>query len=165
MSSGKDLNKDKLSQVVKFAPTDSDQALKQAIERAIDAGEYSNFSELCKRALRQLLSTQAAPTPADVTLLQNQVSTLQKQLRSMQIQLAHLEGALGMQQRLSLGTLEQQFTQLEERLTQQTAQLSDRLYQIETHLPSRTAPTEPEEAPAHEFDPLLTRLVPLLEDF
>jgi Arc/MetJ-type ribon-helix-helix transcriptional regulator len=165
MSSGKEINKDKFSQVVKFAPTESDQALKQAIERTLETGEYSNFSELCKQALRQLVSTQTPSVRSDVTLLQSQVSSLQKQMRSLQMQLARLEGALGMQQRLSLGSLEHQMSQLEERLMQQTAQLSDRLEQMESRLASHNLPTEPEEVPVHEFDPLLTRLVPLLEDF
>jgi Arc/MetJ-type ribon-helix-helix transcriptional regulator len=164
MSSSKDVSKDKFSQVVKFAQTESDQALKQAIEQALGAGKYHSFSELCKQALQQLLLASPAPT-VDVTMLQNQVGTLQKQMRSLQMQLARLEGAVGMQQKLSLGTLEQQFAQLEERLMQQTTQLSDRLDQLESHVPSQNTPAEPEEAPPRDLDPLLTRLAPLLEDF
>lgn len=165
MSSGKDVSKDKLSRVVRFTQTETDQVLGQAIEQALDAGNYANFSELCKQALQQLLLAPASPPVAlsDLTKLQKQVTALQQRMRSLQVQLARLEGAMGMQQTLSLGTLEQRFAQLEERLMQKTAQLSDRVSQMELHGVASPA-SEPDLPPA-DLDPLLSRLVPLLEDF
>jgi hypothetical protein len=52
---------------------------------------------------------------------------------------------------------------LEDRLTQQTAQLVDRVSQMELH---GVAPPSPDpDPPPADLDPLLSRLVPLLEDF
>lgn len=177
--SNKDSSKDRLSRVVRFAQAEADQALWQAIEKTLSEHPQSNFSELCKQALSQYLVSQSAASAApiapvaDTAALQRQVVTLQKQIRSLQLQVAKLEGAIGMQQTLALSNLEQQLLQLEQRMTQQTNQFIDRFSQLETQLESTHTPGSLEDnssspavtAAPVELDPLLSRLVPLLEDF
>lgn len=175
MSSPKDAGKDKFSRVVRFAQAEADQTLWQTIEKELNEQSQSSFSDLCKQALHQYLADPPAAAPtapsAEISTLQRQVIALQKQIKALQLQVSKLEGAIGMQQTLALGTLEQQIMQLEQRITQQSHQFTDRLSQIESQTISQTASqtdgtssaaAEPVEI---EMDPLLTRLVPLLEDF
>lgn len=169
MSSPKDASKDKFSRVVKFAQAEADQSLWQAVEQTLSEQSQGSFSELCKQALQQYLAAQsvssAAPA-AEISALQRQVVALQKQIRALQLQIAKLEGAIGMQQTLSLGALEQQLLQLEQRIAQQTHQFTDRLSQLESQMDG-VSPTPVTSEPIErvEMDPLLSRLVPLLEDF
>lgn len=172
MSSPKDASKDKLSRVVKFAPVEADQVLWQAVEKTLSEQSQSSFSELCKQALYQYLVAQSATVAvpaAEVSTLQRQVVALQKQIRALQLQVAKLEGAIGMQQTLSLSAIEKQLHLLEQRMTQQTDQLTDRLSQLESQAEG-TSPAPAVSEPVGsvepvELDPLLSRLVPLLEDF
>jgi hypothetical protein len=167
------------SRVVKFAQTEADQTLWQALELALSQQPQSSFSDLCKRALHQYLVVQSQETGSDpsasipsvsgteVSALQRQVLTLQKQIRALQLQITKLEGAIGMQRSLSLSSLEQQLVQLEQQMMHQTHQMSDRIRQLESQNHSQqngeSSAPEPEEPIA--LDPVLTRLVPLLEDF
>jgi hypothetical protein len=70
--------------VVRFAQTEADQALLQAVETALEQQFHGNFSALCKQALRQFL------------LLQDQASTpMQVQIEALQRQVAQLERGMG----------------------------------------------------------------------
>jgi hypothetical protein len=74
-----------IRRVVRFAPTEADQALLEAVEAALAGQFHGNFSALCKQALRQLLlpgqAEVAEPVPAQV----------QAQLLELQARLARLE--------------------------------------------------------------------------
>jgi TolA-binding protein len=165
-----DSGKPKLSYVVKFAPTEADQALLQTVEQVLAAQSYKNFSDLCKQALRRLLSTEAATesvtesgTVAPLPLL----AVLEQQLMTLQLQIMQLE------QRNSgvATTVEQQLQQLNYRVTQleQLAQpANSTANSTNTESTVSVEPTESAASPsesASEADPLLTRLAPLLEDF
>ncbi|HEY9639665.1 MAG TPA: hypothetical protein V6C57_04235 [Coleofasciculaceae cyanobacterium] len=163
--------KEKSSRMVKFAATESDQALLQAVDQALESQSLS-FSDLCKQALQQWLNL-AEPLPAP---------PLQQQILDLQMQVARLEGKEEARQRYALRRLEQQMRELSDRLEslerkefleQQVRHLTDRLARLETPeaaelspepLPKAQAPRV-EQPKVEEIDPLLNRLAPLLEDF
>jgi TolA-binding protein len=140
-------SKDKFSRTVKFAQTEADQVLLEAIEKALQSQSYSSFSDLCKQALRQLLlPAESAPGAA--------VMNLQQQLNALQIQVAKLEGAAHLWQSCPIGRLEQHLTEVTHRVEQLEAGA----------VSSSSAQPDPVAAP-EAIDPLLSRLAPLLEDF
>ncbi|GAB4226742.1 MAG: hypothetical protein Kow00121_55100 [Elainellaceae cyanobacterium] len=183
MAPAKDPAKDRLSRVVKFAQTEADQQLWQAIEKAIEQKTYGSFSDLCKHALQQLLFAEAAPSspqphpapkpsnpePSNPEPPSPELLQLRQQMQALQLQVARLSGAIGMKQTLSLSKLEQQSARLEQQMHEQIGQLIDRLNDLETRLlaqPVSVTPLEPTPLePSAEPDPLLARLGPLLEDF
>jgi hypothetical protein len=69
--------------VVRFAQTEADQALLQAVETALEQQFHGNFSALCKQALRQFLLPDQAPPP------------MQTQFEALQRQVAQLEREMG----------------------------------------------------------------------
>lgn len=138
--------KDKSSRVVRFAQTEADLELLRAIDSALESQSYSSFSDLCKQALHDFL---LSPKPTS-----DAGATLHQQLIALQLQVARLEGAAQAWQSCPIGRLEQQLTQL-----------GDRLEQLELKAESQTVSASEPESPATEPDPLLMRLGPLLEDF
>jgi chromosome segregation ATPase len=162
--------KDKSSRTVKFAATEADQALLQAVEQTLEAKSLS-FSDLCKQSLQHWLNP--AGQQSDVPL--------QQQILDLQMQVARLEGKEEARQRYALRRLEQQMRELSDRLEslerkefleQQVRQLTDRLARLEIPggaiaLPNPPLPEPLPLEPSHpqEVDPLLNRLGPLLEDF
>lgn len=164
--------KDKVGQVVRFTHSEADQVLLQAVSTALKDGTYDSFSALCKQALRSFLlpehSSSSALTVASASpqfASAESLTALKQQMTTLQLQMARLEGAIAMQKSMSLKALEQQMLQMEQQVVQQVAQLADRLDQLESQT-SADSPDlldpEPEPPPV---DPLLDRLVPLLEDF
>lgn len=146
MTSGKPKSSPKSSYVVKFVPTEADQDLLLAIERALEDESYKSFSDLCKQALRQLLLS-SSPEPVSM------VAVLEQQLMTLQLQIMQLEQRLQESQSNTVAELEQQIQQLSERVTQLEQQ--------------PTSSTPQPEAPVNssEPDPLLSRLAPFLDDF
>jgi hypothetical protein len=71
--------------VVRFAQTEADQALLQAVETALEQQFHGNFSALCKQALQQFL------LPDQV----HDSATLQAQIKALQQQVAQLEQGMG----------------------------------------------------------------------
>jgi hypothetical protein len=145
-------SKEKFSKVVRFAPTEADQALLNVIEQTLAAKSYRSFSDLCKQALRQFLQP---PETTQLTLL---FTALQQQVTDLQIQMATLKQEVEVRDGCPIGAIEQRL-----------AHLSDRLDQLEP----KTDTTEPLDAslsasspsPDTAADPLLSRLAPLLEEF
>jgi regulator of replication initiation timing len=136
----------KSSYVVKFAQTEADQDLLQAVERALEGQTYRGFSDLCKQALRlMLLSTEPTVILPMLAVLEQQVMTLQLQV--MQLEQRSREPHSSVQA-----------------LATQLQQLTDRLSQLEQKVDTAVQPA-PVEEPEPETDPLLSRLAPLLEDF
>ncbi|WNZ22204.1 hypothetical protein HJG54_04550 [Leptolyngbya sp. NK1-12] len=143
-------SKPKSSYVVKFASTEADQDLLQAVEQALADQTYKSFSDLCKQALRlMLIPTETTVALPLLTALEQQVMTLQLQLmqleqRSKEAQAAHAPA--------------QNYTELQ----QQVEQLTERVSWLEQKCTTLEEPPTPaSDAP----DPLLSRLAPLLEDF
>ncbi|NJO41408.1 MAG: hypothetical protein HC769_13665 [Cyanobacteria bacterium CRU_2_1] len=151
--------KERSSWVVRFAPTEADQILRQAIDKALQDKSYESFSDLCKQALRQLFFPSEAPqlnVEFASALHHAELTALQQQIVALQIQIAKLEGSAGVQQACYVGRLEQRI-----------GDLGDRLDRLESKLDSHppTALPEPAPPPVEAIDPLLSRLAPLLEDF
>ncbi|MBD3881676.1 hypothetical protein IFO70_07910 [Phormidium tenue FACHB-886] len=157
------------SRMVKFAATEADQILLNAVEQKL-AEQSIGFSDFCKQALQQFLQP---PEPA----LAPPTAALQQQILDLQVQMARLEGKEEARQRYALRRLEQQVKELGDRLAslerkeyleQQVRQLTDRLMRLETPNDSPAQPSpkpEPEVKEKEVVDPLLDRLAPLLEDF
>lgn len=163
------------SRSVWFAATDADQLLLQTIDHLLEAGDYSSFSDLCKQALRSwLLPDEPQPDPT-LALLQQQVVALQLQVSQLSQQLA--QAPPNPPPTNPPIALEEQIAALIERVTrleqdrvfaagaiQAAAQpisegRSARLISENLSSPSSSA------MPPQESDPLLDRLVALLEDF
>lgn len=144
MTSGKA----KSNYVVRFAQTEADQVLLQAIDRALEGQSYKSFSDLCKQALRLMLLS-GEPT---VTL--PMLSVLEQQLMTLQLQIMQLEQR-SREPHSSIGGLEAQVQQLTDRLTQLEQKVDTAVL----------TPVAEEPEPEPETDPLLSRLAPLLEDF
>lgn len=170
MSPSKEPSKDQVnsSRLVKFAQTEADQVLLEAVEAALAERQYGSFSDLCRQALRQFLLSQPQRVIPEATELQQ--TDLQQQVLTLQQQVAHLEKSLaGVQQVLAFHRLEQQISQLNQQMTQQMDQLRDRLVNLEFKVKEQSAevelPLQVEPIEPLPPDPLLSRLVPLLEDF
>jgi TolA-binding protein len=172
--------KDKATRMVKFASTEADQLLLEAIEQKL-VEQSSSFSDFCKQALQQFLQP---PDPAAPP-----IASLHQQILELQVQVARIEGKEEARQRYALRRLEQQMRELGDRLAslerkeyleQQVRQLTDRLMRLETQETGNEprgetgaiAPPNPEAPDLSEddieeaaVDPLLDRLAPLLEDF
>ncbi|MCU0569409.1 MAG: hypothetical protein MUF49_22885 [Oculatellaceae cyanobacterium Prado106] len=142
--------------VVRFAQTEADQTLLQAVEVALESQFHGNFSALCKQALRSFLLPESAPNPGAAT------TTLQQQIVELQIQVARLEGQMAAQQANSITFLVEKFEGMGDRL-QHLESLQHPKNQGQS--PSTHADPPPEPDPVPEVDPLLSRLAPFLEDF
>ncbi len=127
-----------IRRVVRFAPTETDQQLLQALEEVLETQFHGNFSALCKQALRSFL------LPEEESRLMSPV-VMQEQILELQDRVAMLE-ALG--DRLGL--------------------LSPEGLPDSRALPMAVESSEGVEEPLTEpieEDPLLSRLALLLEDF
>ena len=172
--------KDKANRTVKFAPTEADQLLLEAIDQKL-IEQSIGFSDLCKQALQQFLQSSDPEAPS---------SGLQQQILDLQLQVARIEGKEEARQRYALRRLEQQVRELNDRLAslerkeyleQQVRHLTDRLMRLETpengtenraetgaiaaSSPDSEAADDEAFEPEAAIDPLLDRLAPLLEDF
>ena len=166
--------KDKANRVIKFATTEADQLLLEAIDQKL-IEQSIGFSDLCKQALQQFLQPPNSETPP---------IALQQQILDLQLQVARIEGKEEARQRYALRRLEQQVRELGDRLAslerkeylqQQVLQLTDRLMRLEvqeTGTENRAETSAIDAAPnltvleeEAAIDPLLDRLAPLLEDF
>jgi Arc/MetJ-type ribon-helix-helix transcriptional regulator len=136
-------SKPKSSYVVRFAQIEADQDLLLAIEQALEDETYKSFSDLCKQALRRFLFS-AEPTLPMVTVLEQQLMTLQLQMMQLE--------------QRSKDSHTTTVTELERRIQQ----LSDRVTQLEQQ---PRAHIQPEAAAEPKPDPLLSRLAPFLDDF
>jgi hypothetical protein len=76
--------------VVRFAQTEADQALLQAVETALEQQFHGNFSALCKQALRQFLLPEQSQAPMSQT-----AATMQAQIEALQQQVARVERQMG----------------------------------------------------------------------
>lgn len=139
MTSGKT----KSSYVVKFAQTEADQDLLQAVEQALSNQPEQTFSNLCKQALRQMLASDS---------ILPMLAILEQQVMTLQLQMSQFEQRRANQ-------LHQPAENIE--LQQQMQALSERVAQLEQQIDRATSTSEPTVEP----DPLLSRLAPLLEDF
>ncbi len=128
-----------IRRVVRFAPTETDQQLLQALEEVLETQFHGNFSALCKQALRNFL------LPEEEGHLMSPV-VMQEQILELQDRVAMLE-ALG--DRLGLPSSEG---------------LSDSMA-LPIAVKSSVRLEEPMTEPIEEEDPLLSRLALLLEDF
>lgn len=139
-------SKPKSSYVVKFAQTEADQDLQQAVERALEGQTPKSFSDLCKQALRLML------LPTEPTVPLPMLAVLEQQVMTLQLQVMQLEQRSTDAQTQTYNELRQQMQQLSERvsLLEQKSEISEE---------------EPEAPSDPEADPLLSRLAPLLEDF
>lgn len=165
------------SRSVWFAATDADQLLLQTIDHLLDAGDYSSFSDLCKQALRSwLLPEEPQPDPT-LALLQQQVVALQLQVNQLSQELsqpASTAPTIALEQQMAalitrVARLEQDRMQEPESsqsvnqsvnpLTGQLTGQSAESRSVAERLSSPLSATPPES------DPLLDRLVALLEDF
>lgn len=141
MTSGKA----KPNYLVKFAAAPADQELLQAVEQAL-AGSATNFSDLCKQALRLLLTS--AEASAHLPML----ALLEQQIMTLQLQVMHLE--------------QRSLNATDEDLRLQVQQLTERVNQLEQQAAVEQSEAESEPLAADlPDDPLLFRLAPLLEDF
>ncbi len=171
--------KDKANRMVKFAATEADQLLLEAIDQKL-IEQSIGFSDLCKQALQQFLQS---PDPEAPPI------GLQQQILDLQLQVARIEGKEEARQRYALRRLEQQVRELNDRLAslerkeyleQQVRHLTDRLMRLETQengtenrieassiaaLPDAEAADDEAFVAEAAIDPLLDRLAPLLEDF
>jgi hypothetical protein len=72
--------------VVRFAQTEADQTLLQAVEAALERQFHGNFSALCKQALRQFLlpNQERVVSPmtmqAEIEALQERVARLEREM-------------------------------------------------------------------------------------
>jgi hypothetical protein len=69
-----------IRRVVRFAQTDVDQALLQAVEEALESQFHGNFSALCKQALRHLLLPEQEGRVISPLVLQEQIVALQQRV-------------------------------------------------------------------------------------
>ena len=128
-----------IRRVVRFAPTETDQQLLQALEEVLETQFHGNFSALCKQALRSFL------LPEEQGRLMSPV-VMQEQILELQDRVAMLE-ALG--DRLGLLSPD--------------GLPDSRALPIAVESPGGVE--EPLTEPIEEEDPLLSRVAVLLEDF
>jgi hypothetical protein len=69
-----------IRRVVRFAQTDADKALLQAVEEALESQFHGNFSALCKQALRHLLLPEQEGRVISPLMLQEQIVALQQRV-------------------------------------------------------------------------------------
>lgn len=142
-------NLQKFSRVVRFSPEEADQVLLASIAKALEKQPHRSFSDLCKQALRQfLLPTEETPTAS--------LMAMQQQILELQLQLARLQGE---------ATVKQQLGQLCDRLDSLEGKLRLEESPLTESLSINQAEIAPSAAIEAELDPILRRLVPLLEDF
>ncbi|MEP0911680.1 ribbon-helix-helix domain-containing protein [Leptolyngbya sp. GB1-A1] len=142
-----------------FAVTDADQLLLQTIDHLLEAGDYSSFSELCKQALRAWLLPDDPQADSTLIVLQQQIVALQLQVNQLSQQLSQAPAPAPAE---PIVVLEAQVTALMERVAhlEQCAAEGDPL-----ELPQDCTKIAVPGMPVREADPLLNRLVALLEDF
>jgi hypothetical protein len=139
-------SKPKSSYVVKFAQTEADQDLLQAVEHTLEGQTYKSFSDLCKQALRLMV----LPTEPAIPL--SMLAVLEQQVMTLQLQVMQLEQRSADAQNQNYGELQQQLQQLTERVSLLEQK-------------RETSVEESEASSELDADPLLSRLAPLLEDF
>ncbi|MGB7084241.1 MAG: hypothetical protein WBD47_01715 [Phormidesmis sp.] len=141
---------------VTFDGSDRAQSLLSAVEAELQKNEYGSFSELCKAALYQFL---ASREPSQSVFL---FMDLARQVIALQERLARIEEKeeLSIVERLS--ALESQIAQLDKAQSDEREQPSEK--QTAETVENNKLAAEP-SLPSLESDPLLARLVPLLEDF
>ncbi|WP_088890110.1 ribbon-helix-helix domain-containing protein [Leptolyngbya ohadii] len=162
-----------------FTATDADQLLLQTIDDLLEAGDYSSFSDLCKQALRAWLLPDEPQTDPSLMMLQQQMMALQLQVNQLSQQLAQTaqtapsvpSGSAELRPAL-ITTLEAQVSALLERvahLEARTVQTESPKSAQEFVLPNRAIPPLSVDSISvtsiREADPLLDRLVALVEDF
>jgi hypothetical protein len=74
-----------IRRVVRFAQTDADQALLQAVEEALESQFHGNFSALCKQALRHLLLPEQEGRVISPLVLQEQIVALQQRVAVLEL--------------------------------------------------------------------------------
>jgi hypothetical protein len=126
-----------IRRIVRFAQTEADQALLEAVEAALESQFHGNFSALCKQALRHLLLPEQEGRVISPLVLQEQIVALQKRVAVLE----------GMGDRLEALEKGRSGEPIGEQETEAEATLAVSAKQRE------------------EVDPLLSRLAPFLEDF
>ena len=127
-----------IRRVVRFAPTETDQQLLQALEEVLETQFHGNFSALCKQALRIFLLPEEEGRLMSPVVMQEQILELQDRVAMLEA----LGDRLGL---LSPGGLPDSRT-------------------LPIAVESSGGLEEPLTEPIEE-DPLLSRLALLLEDF
>jgi hypothetical protein len=70
--------------VVRFAQTEADRALLQAIEEALEQQFYGNFSALCKQAIRHFLLPDQHSQVISPIVMQEQIVELQARVARLE---------------------------------------------------------------------------------
>lgn len=156
-SKGPSRSVDRTSKSIYFQG-EADQALLNAIGTALQNGQASSFSDLCKIALRHLLMAEDFGDPVDMDMmdpdqtldmdpdhpptldLATQITALQNQVDELQMQ--------------RVPTLDKDLKALTHRVTI-----------LEAGSLANVEPDPPKPPKALPEDPVLRRLAPLLEDF
>ncbi|NJR39206.1 MAG: hypothetical protein HC781_10705 [Leptolyngbyaceae cyanobacterium CSU_1_4] len=73
-----------IRRVVRFVPTETDQALLQAVENALESQFHGNFSALCKQALRHFLLPDQADQVISPVVMQGQIVELQERVARLE---------------------------------------------------------------------------------
>jgi hypothetical protein len=73
-----------IRRVVRFAQTEADQALLQAVEEALEKQFYGNFSALCKQAIRHFLLPDQASQMISPIVMQEQIIELQERVARLE---------------------------------------------------------------------------------
>jgi hypothetical protein len=73
-----------IRRVVRFVQTETDQALLQAVEEALDSQFHGNFSALCKQALRNFLLPDLEGQVISPIAMQGQIVELQERVARLE---------------------------------------------------------------------------------
>jgi|GEM_PF-2193356 Arc/MetJ-type ribon-helix-helix transcriptional regulator len=142
-----------------FSASDADQLLLQTIDHLLEAGDYSSFSELCKQSLRAWLLPDEPQSDSTLVLLQQQMVALQLQVNQLTQQLALSPAPVSPE---PIAALEAQVIALMERVADLEQCAAQANFSERSQEPAQTLTPV---MPVREADPLLDRLVTLLEDF
>jgi hypothetical protein len=80
-----------IRRIVRFAQTEADQALLEAVEAALESQFHGNFSALCKQALRHLLLPEQEGRVISPLVLQEQIVALQERVAVLE----RMQGRVG----------------------------------------------------------------------
>lgn len=69
---------------MRFAQTEADQVLLQAVEEALENQFYGNFSALCKQAIRHFLLTNQNSQVISPIVMQEQIVELQERVARLE---------------------------------------------------------------------------------